>query len=148
MTNSAHARQAAIVDDFGDVFRKVEDFKETAGRYETLRKKILALIADAPADQSCELRGNVWRVRATARSMMRVIDRKNMRKLFDQLGADQFFQNCGFAITKLEHLNIDTAGLLTEERTGSRKLDALPLDPPRRTIRSAAAAKASTVAAE
>jgi len=148
LTNSAHARQAAIVDDFGDVFRKVEDFKETAGRYETLRKKILALIADAPADQSCELRGNVWRVRATARSMMRVIDRKNMRKLFDQLGADQFFQNCGFAITKLEHLNIDTAGLLTEERTGSRKLDALPLDPPRRTIRSAAAAKASTVAAE
>lgn len=136
------------MDDFGDVFRKVEDFKETAGRYETLRKKILALIADAPADQSCELRGNVWRVRATARSMMRVIDRKNMRKLFDQLGADQFFQNCGFAITKLEHLNIDTAGLLTEERTGSRKLDALPLDPPRRTIRSAAAAKASTVAAE
>lgn len=128
MVNVTPAQQAAIVDEYGELERQLGQYAHIAKRANELRKKIESWFANEEPDKTYLVDGKLYRAIVGQRATRRVIS--NMKKLFDTLGVKSFLENCTFSLTSLDRMQIDTAGILSEDRTGPRTVAAVLKAPP------------------
>lgn len=116
--------RAAIIDEYGELSRKVKEFKPTADRAAALGKTIAAWYDDRPAEDSFTAAGERFTVQVSARSNKRFIS--NMVKLARILGK-RFYE---VAFVRLEDVDkfVDPAlhpKVLGSSRCGNRRVDAV-----------------------
>ena len=121
-----------MIDEYGELDRQVRQFQPVADRHESL-KKLLKLKLDglAPPGESFVRAGYVYELQVSAAANERKIgSMAAVYKAFRKLGGlKAFLEACSIGITVLEERlgKAAAAGLLVEERTGSRRLKAVAL---------------------
>jgi hypothetical protein len=131
--------QAAAVDEFGELARRVETFENLAAfqKYEKSlkrREELKALIASwydkEPADKAFVADGKLWSVPVSERAPKREI--VDMAALYKELGETKFLLLCGFRLEDADrHVSEQVRQLaIRKDRIGKRTLGRpLPLFP-------------------
>ncbi len=114
--------RAAIVDEYGELDRKIQEFKPTTKRYEELKKTIQGWYADLPAEQSSVAEGKLYTVQVGARENRRKIT--NMLKVYRLIGMQKFLELCSISLEAIEKVIAPSRleGIISSERTGPRTL--------------------------
>lgn len=119
------SERTAIIDKFGELDRKVREFKPFADQHEKLKKQIQAWYDGEPADSSHVAEGASYSVQISARGNERTIT--NILKVYRLLGLQIFLDHCSIPLKHIDKL-IDPgkhALFLTEAQTGTRRLIAV-----------------------
>ena len=121
-----------LIDEYGELDRQVSQFRPVADRYETCKKLLKGqLDGQAPAHESFVRTGFGYELQVSARASERKIgSMASVYKAFRKLGGlKAFLEVCSIAIGVLEEKlgKSGAAGLLVEERTGSRRLKPVAL---------------------
>jgi len=119
--------RAQIADEFGDLDAAVQRFKPTAERHKKLREVINQWHAGLDAEETIVHEGARWEIQVGARSNER--SWVSMAKLYKAFGGlKAFLAACQVtikaAIEVIGQNKVDE--LLVEERTGCRRLKAVP----------------------
>jgi hypothetical protein len=118
--------QRQMVDEYGELDRRMQLLSPDAARYDVLKRAIKSWFDRAPADADGIVEGKVYRLHLSARERERRV--RSMRDLVGVIGLDKFLELASVPIGVLEDLLGKTraAGLVTEARTGSRRIKAVP----------------------
>jgi hypothetical protein len=121
--------QRKMVDEFGELDRRMQLLSPDAARYDGLKRAIKSWFDRVPADVDGIVEGEVYRLHLSARERERRV--RSMRDLVEVIGLDKFLELCSVPIGALEDLLGKTraAALVTEARTGSRRIKAVPKRP-------------------
>jgi hypothetical protein len=121
------AQAVKIIDEFGELTRQIATWQPRIDRVAELRKIIEGWFANDVADESFTLDGKLYCVVLSARAKRRTI--VGMTKLYKALGQKTFLEYCSFPLTILDELlrrlNLDSAGIVNEERSGPRTVKAV-----------------------
>ena len=110
----------ALIDEFGELDRRVAEFRPVVDRHKRLKEEIEGWYERDEATDSFVAEGNCYQLQISARSNKRKII--GMAKLFTALGKTRFLELCSFPLTVLDRLLPDSAAYVSEERTGSRTI--------------------------
>ena len=115
-----------IIDEFGEISRKIEDLRGYEKRYEQLRRMILAWHSDVRPGDPADEDGKAWSVHISPAAEQRVII--DMQALANRLGHQTFFQHCTFSIEKLDSLILpkDQLPFVRRESVGPRIVKPVP----------------------
>ena len=118
--------QRQMVDEYGELDRRMQLTAPDVARYDVLKRAIKSWFDVMPADADGVLEGRVYRLHLSARERERRV--RSMRDLVEVIGLDKFLELASVAIGPLEDLLGKTraAALITEARTGSRRIKAVP----------------------
>jgi hypothetical protein len=118
--------QRQMVDEYGELDRRMQLLSPDAARYDVLKRAIKSWFDRVPADADGIVEGKVYRLHLSARERERRI--RSMRDLVAAVGLDKFLELASVPIGVLEDLLGKTraASLVTEARTGSRRIKAVP----------------------
>lgn len=118
--------QRKMVDEYGELDRRLQMQAPDAARYDVLKRAIKSWFDGAPADADGIVEGRVYRLHLSARERERRV--RSMRDLVGVIGLDKFLELASVPIGALEDLLGKTraAGLVAEARTGSRRIKAVP----------------------
>ena len=118
--------QRQMVDEYGELDRRMQLTAPDVARYDVLKRAIKSWFDVMPADADGVLEGRVYRLHLSARERERRV--RSMRDLVDVIGLDKFLELANVACGPLEDLLGKTraAALITEARTGSRRIKAVP----------------------
>jgi hypothetical protein len=120
-------KQREMVDEYGELDRRMQVNAPDAARYDVLKRAIKSWFDRMPPDADGIVEGEVYRLHLSARERERRV--RSMRELVDTIGLDKFLENVSTVrIGALEDLLGKTraAALITEARTGSRRIKAVP----------------------
>jgi len=119
---ASDAAQRAMIDEYGELARRVQLHAADAARFELLKNQIKSWFDHAPPDADGDVDGNLYRLHVTARERERRI--RSMRELFEEIGMDRFLELCTVSIGALEDaIGKTRAARFTDEaRTGSRRI--------------------------
>ena len=119
--------KAQIIDEFGELDRRVQEFAPVAKRYKLLQDLIRSWYVDQPAESPFVATGALYDVQVGARGSERYFDLKTRIKIFAKLGKAKALEL--FTITlKLVEENLgkpEFEALVSHAPTGSRKLVAV-----------------------
>ena len=118
---------ADVVDEYGELARRIRLYAPDLERAEELRKQIGAFYLHQDPAEEFVVEGKVYMLRIGKRAINRVITVAGMKKIFNTLGKTEFLAACTFPKNKLEELKLE--GIVSEERTGPRKIEAIALEP-------------------
>jgi len=120
--------RAAIVDEYGELSRRIQELKPTTARAEQLRKTIQGWYDNEPADQSFTAIGRKFSVQVSARANKRSI--RDIFKLARVLGRQLFMSIATVRMEDLDrHLTEDQANkLIAVDQTGPRKIEPVLRD--------------------
>jgi len=123
---SVDRQQRKMVDEYGELDRRLQMQAPDTARYEVLKRAIKSWFDGAPADADGIVEGRVYRLHLSARERERRV--RSMRDLVGVIGLDKFLELASVPIGALEDLLGKTraAGLVAEARTGSRRIKAVP----------------------
>jgi hypothetical protein len=113
------------VDEFGELDRRVQEFKPVANQHAKLKAEIQSWYDAAPADTTDVVEGQKFSVQISARGNERKIT--NMLKAYRLLGLQTFLEHCTIALKVIDKL-IDPEkhkSFIEETQTGSRRLTAV-----------------------
>jgi hypothetical protein len=115
-----------MIDEYGELDRKMQLLSPDCARYDVLKRAIKSWFDGAPADADGIVEGRVYRLHLSARERERRV--RSMRDLVGVIGLDKFLELASVPIGALEDLLGKTraASLVTEARTGSRRIKAVP----------------------
>jgi len=118
--------QRLLVDEYGELDRRMQCNAPDVGRYELLKKAIKAWFNAMPPDADATIEGDVYRLHVSARERERRV--KSMRGLIAVIGMDKFCEIATVPIGAIEDLigKTKAAGLIAEARSGSRRLKSVP----------------------
>jgi len=118
--------QRKMVDEYGELDRRLQMQAPDAARYDVLKRAIKSWFDGAPPDADGIVEGRVYRLHLSARERERRV--RSMRDLVAVIGLDKFLELASVPIGALEDLLGKTraAGLVIEARTGSRRIKAVP----------------------
>lgn len=121
--------RAPIVDEFGELERKVAEFKPTRDRHEALKKQIAGWFEATPADQPDQVEGQVYVVQASPRANQRLIT--SIPKLFRRLGQKLFLEVASIPLKAIDaHIPAsEHESFIVEKRSGSRSIKAVLKNP-------------------
>jgi hypothetical protein len=116
--------RAAIIDEYGELSRKVREFKPTADRAAALGKTIAAWYDDKPAEDAFTASGELFTVQVSARAQKRFVS--NVFRLSRILGK-RFYE---LATIKLEDIDKFVApelhpNFISASRAGNRRVEAV-----------------------
>jgi hypothetical protein len=119
-------QQRKMVDEYGELDRRMQMLAPDTARYEVLKKAIKSWFDGMPPDADGIVEGNVYRLHLSARERERRV--RSMRDLVGVIGLDKFLELATVPIGALEDLLGKTraASLVAEARTGSRRIKAVP----------------------
>jgi hypothetical protein len=119
-------KQRAMVDEFGELDRRMQVNAPDIARYDTLKRAIKSWFDIVPPDVNGVIEGHVYRLHLSARERERRV--RSMRDLVGVIGLDKFLELASVPIGVLEDLLGKTraASLVIEARTGSRRIKAVP----------------------
>jgi len=112
-----------VIDEFGELSRRIAEMKPVADRVSALKRKILSYYSSLPNDQPAIAEGSRYTVQISPRAVVRSIS--SMSQVFKLLGVRRFLAACRFPLSEFDRL-IGDKSLLREERTGERTLRAVP----------------------
>jgi hypothetical protein len=118
--------QRRMVDEYGELDRRMQMLAPDAARYETLKRAIKSWFDQAPPDVDGIVEGQVYRLHLSARERERRA--RSTRDVLAAVGEEEFFDLVSVPIGALEDLlgKSRAAGLIIEARTGSRRIKAVP----------------------
>jgi hypothetical protein len=124
---SIDAQKTSLIDEFGELDRKVAQFAPVAKRHRELREQILRWYDDRKPAQAVTEHGKLFEIQISPRTFQRVI--RDMRAVYRALGATVFLKKCKFNLTDFDGLGL-SKDLLSEEQIGPRTLKAVALSAP------------------
>jgi len=118
--------QRALIDEYGELDRRMQLRAMDHARYETLKRAIKSWFDGAPADADGTVEGDVYLLHLSARERERKV--RDMRELVDTIGLDKVLEMAAVSIGALENLigKAAVARLTVDARTGSRRIKAIP----------------------
>lgn len=117
--------QQAIIDEFGEMDRQAKLAQPAIARRDELRKMLITLVADEPADAPVVLEGKKYQVYCTPAAKQRKI--VSLPKILKVLGQKAFLKLVSFPVSAVEHIPLDLRDTCIEEtRTGPRTVTAVP----------------------
>lgn len=118
--------QRKMVDEYGELDRRLQMQAPDTARYELLKRAIKSWFDGAPADADGIVEGTIYRLHFSARERERRV--RSLRDLVGVIGLDKFLELASVPIGALEDLLGKTraASLVIEARTGSRRIKAVP----------------------
>lgn len=119
--------QRRMVDEYGELDRRMQLTAPDRDRYDTLKRAIKSWFDGVPPDADGVIEGAVYRLHLSARERERRV--KSLRDLAAAIGIEKFFEIASVPIGAIEDLLGKTraAALVTEARTGSRRIKAVPM---------------------
>lgn len=129
VTVASDEQQRAMIDEYGELDRRMQLRATDTARYEALKKAIKSWFGAVPPDADGTVEGEVYLLHLSACERERKI--RSVRELVDQVGLDQVLDLAVVPIGALENLLGKTrvAGMTVETRTGSRRIKAIPKRP-------------------
>lgn len=126
---ASDAEQRAMIDEYGELDRRMQLRAADVARYEVLKRAIKSWFGDVPADADGTVEGEVYLLHLSARERERTV--ADLRAVVDLIGFERFLQIATVPITALENIlgKSHVAGLVTEARSGSRRIKAIPKHP-------------------
>ena len=116
-----------MADEYGELARRIRMYAPDLDRAEELRKQIAAKFENEDPAREFSIEGRLYVLRIGKRAINRVVTVSGMRKIFKKLGHAEFLATCSFPKQKLDELKLE--GIIEEERTGPRKIEAIALGP-------------------
>lgn len=115
-----------IIDEFGELSRKMDELRGYEKRYEQLRRIILAWHSEVRPGDFADEDGKAYSVHISPCAEQRVII--DMEALANRLGHKTFWSHCTFSIEKLDSLVLpkDQAAFVRKESVGPRIVKAIP----------------------
>lgn len=123
---SSDADQRRLIDEYGELDRKMQLRAMDSARYETLKRAIKSWFDQAPADADGYVEGEIYMLHLSARERERKM--RSMRELVDAIGIDRFLDLVTVSIGAIENLigKAQVAAMTIDARTGSRRIKAIP----------------------
>ena len=123
---SVAREQVQMIDEYGELDRRMQVMSPDVARYDVLKRAIKSWFDRVPPDVDGIVEGEVYRLHLSARERERRV--RSMRDLVGVIGLDKFLELASVPIGALEDLLGKTraAALVTEARTGSRRIKAVP----------------------
>lgn len=121
--------QRALVDEYGELDRRMQLRATDTARYEALKRGIKSWFGNVPADADGTVEGEVYLLHLSACERERKI--RSVRELVDIIGLDKVLDLAVVPIGALENLlgKAHVMSLTVETRTGSRRIKAIPKRP-------------------
>jgi hypothetical protein len=118
-----------MVDEYGELDRRMQLLNPDVVRYDALKRAIKSWFDRVPADADAIVEGEVYRLHLSARERERRV--RSMRDLIGVIELDKLLELASVPIGALEDLLGKTraAALVTEARTGSRRIKSVPKRP-------------------
>jgi hypothetical protein len=118
-------KRGPVIDEYGELARRVTAFKPTAERKLELEKEIASWYGEEPADREFVAEGRFYSVQVSARGLKRTI--VDMTKLFAAAGKARFLQICTVPVGAIDReFPVEKRkAFLAEERTGRRNVDVV-----------------------
>jgi hypothetical protein len=140
ITVASDADQRRLVDEYGELDRRMQLRAMDYQRYEALKRAIKCWFDQAPADADGTVEGDVYLLHLSARERERKV--RDMRELLKILGLDKFLELASIPVGVLENIlgTARVAQLTTDTRTGSRRIKAIPKRPAGKETTNGAAA--------
>jgi hypothetical protein len=129
VTVASDAEQRKMIDEYGELDRRMQLHAAETARYELLKRVIKSWFDQAPADADGAVEGEIYRLHLTARERERRI--RDMRELVELIGLDKLLELASVKLSTLEDLlgKARISALTVEARTGSRRIKAVPKFP-------------------
>jgi len=122
---TSDADQKKLIDEYGELDRRMQLRAMDYARYESLKRAIKSWFDQAPADADGTVEGDVYLLHLSCRERERKV--RDLRELHDLVGFDKFLELVTVSIGQLENLlgKAHVAALCLESRTGSRRIKAI-----------------------
>jgi len=129
ITLASDAEQRAMIDEYGELDRRMQLRATDTARYEVLKRAIKTWFANIPPDADGIVEGDVYLLHLSACERERSI--RDVRELVEAIGLEKVLDLAVVPIGKLENLmgKAHVAALTIETRTGSRRIKAIPKRP-------------------
>lgn len=129
LTFASNPEQRALIDEFGELDRRMKVRAMDQARYESLKKAIKSWFCGVPPDADGSVQGDRYLLHLSACEKEREV--RNIRELVDLIGLDAVLDLVIVPITKLENGfgQSRVEHLITEKRTGSRRIRCVPMFP-------------------
>jgi hypothetical protein len=129
VTVATDEQQKALVDEYGELDRRMQLRATDTARYESLKKGIKNWFANVPPDADGTVEGDVYLLHLSACERERKI--RSVRELVDMIGLEKVLDLAVVPIGALENMlgKDRVSGLTVETRTGSRRIKAIPKRP-------------------
>jgi hypothetical protein len=123
-------QRIVIIDRYGELRRKVAEFKPVSDEAGKLEKEIASWYSDEPAGETFVEAGKSYTVQVGKKSLERTVT--DMPKLSAILGLDRFLQLCRFPLAAIDqHLPpSQIPEVLLSERSGERAVKAVAKSSP------------------
>lgn len=117
--------RAQIIDEYGDLQRRVKEFKLTQDRYEALGKTIQSWYEESDPEMPYLAEGLRYTITVSAKENQRKI--KSIPKLYKFFGREKFLEICSVALGVLDKTLPEWlhAEHIVTARTGKRRLDPI-----------------------
>lgn len=125
----SNKQRAAIIDEYGELERKIAAFKPVADRAAALKKEIASWYEHQPADEVFVAEGKLYNAQVSAKALeRRVFD---MPKLFSLLGRNRFLEFCKVSLAAIDqHVASEKhPAFLHSERSGNRTVKTVAISP-------------------
>ena len=120
--------RASVVDEYGELQRRLRLHQPDADRAAELREIIRGWYEDAGPDSTFTEVGRNYRLDIGRRSNQRKIT--SMRRLARAIGQSAWWAHCEYPLKFLAGLLPDDSGLVSETRTGPRRIEAVAVSSP------------------
>jgi hypothetical protein len=118
-------QRSAIIDEYGELDRRIAEFKPICDRAAALKKEIVSWFERESADQSFVAEGLRYTVQISPKAVeRRIVD---MAKLFLRIGKAKFLELCRFPLAAIDqHIPAENhSEFLLSERSGNRSVKAV-----------------------
>lgn len=125
ITVTSDAEQRRLIDEYGELDRRMQLRQMDVARYETLKRAIKTWFDGAPADADGTVEGDVYLLHLSARERERRV--RDPRELVDVIGLEKLLELVTIPIGRLEDLLgvAHVATLTIDARSGSRRIKAI-----------------------
>jgi hypothetical protein len=125
----ADIAQRQMIDEYGELDRRMQLHAAETARYELLKKTIKSWFDQAPPDADGTVEGDTYLLHLSARERERRIG--SMAELAEVIGMEKLLELATVPLGALEDLIGKTrvAALAVERRSGSRRIKAIPKHP-------------------
>lgn len=119
------AERAAIIDEYGELQRRVDEFRPVAERCAMLARTIASWYADEPPEESFVEEGRRYSVQISPRTVKRTI--VNMAKLYALVGKAKFLEMATVTLSAVDkHVAAPLhSKFIRAEMTGERRVKAV-----------------------
>jgi hypothetical protein len=134
LTDAERLARAAIVDEFGELKRRIQEHKPDVDRAQALAKIIQSWYQHEKPEQAFVAEGEAYTLQVSPRGMVRTIT--DLWRVYRILGKDKFFElaHVGLSYIDAEIPAEKHAAFLVQSQTGDRRLVAVAKSPQKKLV--------------